>query len=177
MARKPRIWFPGAIYHVMCRGHRGQAIFVDDEDRRVYLDRLLRAVNDHGCSILSYCLMTNHVHLQVETSDVELWKMMKQVNMMYAIFFNKRYDYVGPLFQGRYRADLIKSLARKLDVSRYIHLNPVVARMVKSPLDYPWSSYPVYMGLSDDPLVSPERLLEYPQQQRVFYREYVEEDL
>ncbi|MDI9422881.1 MAG: transposase, partial [Bacillota bacterium] len=109
--------------------------------------------------------------------DVELWKMMKQVNMMYAIFFNKRYDYVGPLFQGRYRADLIKSLARKMEVSRYIHLNPVVARMVKNPLDYPWSSYPAFMGLSEDPLVSPERLLECPKEQRGLYREYVEEDL
>ncbi|HBG00023.1 MAG TPA: hypothetical protein DDW87_00410, partial [Firmicutes bacterium] len=70
MARKTRIWYPGAMYHVMCRGHRGQAIFLDNEDRRVFLNRLLHAIRDHSCNILSYCLMTNHVHLQVETSQV-----------------------------------------------------------------------------------------------------------
>ena len=176
MARKTRIWYPGAMYHVMCRGHRGQAIFLDNEDRRVFLNRLLHAIRDHSCNILSYCLMTNHVHLQVETSQVELWKMMKQLNMMYAIFFNKRYDYVGPLFQGRYRANLIRSLARRLEVSRYIHLNPVAAKLVTTPLDYPWSSYSVYMGVGEDPVVSPERLLESPLEQRERYQRYVEDD-
>lgn len=175
MARKPRVWYPGATYHVMCRGNRRQEIFKDDQDRQVYLKNLLWAKKNHRCNILSYCLMPNHVHLQIETSDVPIWKMMKQLNMMYAIFFNKKYGYVGYLFQDRYRAELIETDASNLAVSRYIHLNPVAAKMVESPFDYKWSSYRVYLGEQKDSLVSTEKILKYfLQQSRALYKEYVE---
>lgn len=175
MARKPRVWYPGATYHVMCRGNRRQEIFKDDMDRQVYLKNLLWTKRNHRCSILSYCLMPNHVHLQVETSDVPIWKMMKQLNMMYAIFFNKKYNYVGYLFQDRYKGELIETDASNLSVSRYIHLNPVAAKMVERPLDYKWSSYRVYLGEEKDSLVSTERILKYfLQQSRALYKEYVE---
>ena len=175
MPRGPRIWYPGATYHITCRGNHRQDIFRDDEDRRVYIERLIQAKDDHGCTILSYCLMTNHVHLQVQTSDVELWKMMKQLNMRYVLFFNAKYDLVGRLFQGRYRAELIDSHAYNVATSRYIHRNPVEAKMVKTPLEYPWSSYRDYLGKRFDILVSPETILAYfPGQSRELYQEYVE---
>ncbi len=176
MARKPRVWYPGATYHVMCRGNRRQEIFRHDKDRQAYLKNLLWAKRNHRCSILSYCLMPNHVHLQVETSDVPIWKMMKQLNMMYAIFFNKKYDFVGYLFQDRYRAELIETEASNLGVSRYIHLNPVAAKMVERPLDYQWSSYKVYLGKSKCSIVSTETILNYfPIRSRDQYKNYVEQ--
>ncbi|MCK9525817.1 MAG: transposase [Limnochordia bacterium] len=178
MPRKPRHWYPGATYHITCRGNHRQDIFKDAKDRQVYLAQLLQAKEDHSCTILSYCLMTNHVHLQVETSHVELWHMMKQLNQRYVLYFNRKYDLVGRLFQGRYRAELIKDLAGGLAVSRYIHLNPVVAAMVKTPSAYPWSSYRNFMGLRFDSLVWPERILDhFPQPRQKQYRTYVEQVL
>lgn len=175
MARKPRVWYPGAIYHIMCRGNHRHEIFRDDEDREVYLENLLWSKRNHGSSVLSYCLMTNHVHLQIETADVPIWKMMKQLNMMYAIFFNRKYNFVGHLFQGRYRAELIETDAYNIEISRYIHLNPVVANMVEVALEYPWSSYPNYMGEREDKLVSTGKVLSYfPGNSVQCYRRYVE---
>ena len=122
--------------------------------------------------------MTNHVHLQVETSDAPIWKMMKQLNMMFAIFFNKKYSFVGYLFQGRYRAELIETDAYNLEISRYIHLNPVVANMVEPPLDYPWSSYQDFLGHRKDKLVSPEKILAYfPNHDPALYQRFVEQSI
>lgn len=177
MARKPRRWFPGAIYHITCRGNHRRDIFLDDQDRLIYMKHLRQATKEHRCTVLSYCLMTNHVHLQVETADVELWRMMKQLNMRYVIYFNAKYDVVGHLFQGRYKAELIDSLAYNIKTSRYIHLNPVVAGLVKTPLEYPWSSYREYMGERFDPSVAPERILGlFPDLSSEDYRSYVEGD-
>lgn len=176
MARKPRVWYPGATYHIMCRGNRRHEIFRDDEDRQVYLQNLLWAKRNHNCLVLSFCLMTNHVHLQIETSDVPIWEMMKQLNMMFAIFINKKYDFVGYLFQGRYRDELIETDAQNLKISRYIHLNPVEANMVETPLDYPWSSYQNFLGKRTDKLVSPEKILSYfADHDSALYQRYVEQ--
>ncbi len=163
----------------LCAGgnHRHE-IYRDEEDREVYLENLLWSKRNHGCSILSYCLMTNHVHLQVETTHIPIWRMMQQLNMMYAIFFNKKYNFVGHLFQGRYRAELIETDAYNIEISRYIHLNPVAAKMVEAPLDYPWSSYQNYMGERKDKIVSTEKVLAYfPRNSRERYRRYVERPL
>ncbi len=174
MPRKPRIWYPGAMYHITCRGNHRREIFLDDQDRIVYLRQLLQAKEDHECSILAYCLMGNHVHLQVETSEVEIWKMMKQLNMRYVIYFNAKYDLVCRLFQDRYRAELIEDSAYSIRASRYIHLNPVVAQMVKHPLDYPWSSYREYAGVRRDNVVSPGKILIHFAGNVREYQQYVE---
>ena len=175
MPRKPRIWYPGAIYHIVCRGNRRQEIFRDDQDRMAYLGRLLEAKEKHDCKILSYCLMKNHVHLQVQTSDIEIWKMMKQVNMNYAVFFNSKHNCVGHLFQGRYRSKLIETNAYNLAVSRYIHLNPVAAEIAENPQDYEWSSYQVYLGRRSDRIVTVDEILKYfPNNCSIEYQKYVE---
>lgn len=178
MPRKARVWYPGAIYHIMCRGNHRHEIFRDNEDREVYLTHLKAAKDKHGCYLLSYCLMTNHVHLQVETTDIPIGKMMKQVNMMYAIFFNKKYHFVGHLFQGRYRSELIKTDSYNLDISRYIHLNPVNANMVEFPEEYSWSSYRDYVRVPRDKIVSVEKILQYfPGNNRLSYQKFVERGL
>src|SRR5665648_1196779 len=102
MARKARIWWPGATYHVMCRGNHQHEIFRDDEDREVYLSVLRQVQSTHPYILHTYCLMTNHVHLQLETKEVKLGAIMKMINMKYAIYFNKKYHFVGQLLQGRY---------------------------------------------------------------------------
>ena len=104
MPRKNRIWYPGALYHIMCRGNHRNDIFRDDEDRQVYITKLREAKEYYDFNLFSYCLMTNHVHLQIETKDIELGILMKRINMTYAIYFNQKYNFVGHLFQGRYRS-------------------------------------------------------------------------
>ncbi|WP_245983580.1 transposase [Ammoniphilus oxalaticus] len=124
MARKHRIWYPGASYHIMCRGNRRHDIFRDDEDREYYLSILLHVQSKFPHLLHSYCLMTNHVHLQIQTKDDSISKIMKRINMLYSIYVNRKYNVVGYLFQGRYRSELIDSDAYQLETSRYIHLNP-----------------------------------------------------
>ena len=94
----------------------------------------------------SYCLMTNHVHMIVQTGSQELWKFMKKLLGSYARYFNDRYDYKGHLFEKRYTACLIEDDRYLLEASRYIHLNPVKALMVRGPLDYEYSSYKAFVG-------------------------------
>ena len=146
MARKNRIWYPGAIYHVMNRGNRKESIFRDNEDYLLFLQKVKEVKSIYPCKIHALCLMPNHFHLELETEDVEPGKIMSKLLSTYATSFNKKYSLSGHLFGGRYKACLIKDDAYFLEVSRYIHLNPVKALMVKSPLDYKYSSYPLFVA-------------------------------
>lgn len=125
-----------------------------------------------------YCLMSNHVHLQIATDDTEIWTIMKKINWSYSKYFNKKYDKVGHLFQNRYYSDIIEDDAYLLQTSKYIHLNPVKAGIVDQPIKYPWSSYGVYMGVYKNSLIHEDDTLVYFQYDRSLYKEYVEsEDL
>ena len=178
MPRKNRVWYPGAVYHIMCRGNHRQDIFRDDEDRLFYLTTLKEVKKDLPYILHSYCLMTNHVHLQIETGDINISQVMKRINMLYAIYFNKKYKFVGHLFQDRYRSELIEETPHHLELSRYIHLNPVRANIVERPDLYQWSSYKVYMGDQQDQLTSTEQILGcFSPPQNHHYREFVEEAL
>jgi len=146
MPRKRRIWYPGAQYHIMCRGNHRAEIYREEEDRQVYLTLLEETRKKYPFGLISYCLMNNHVHLQIETFDTEPGMFMKMLNMKYAIYFNKKYNFVGHLFQGRYRSELIKSDSHLLQTSKYIHLNPVRANIVENPSMYEWSSYRAYLN-------------------------------
>jgi putative transposase len=175
VARKHRIWYPGASYHIMCRGNHRHDIYRDDEDREYYLTTLRYVQKLFPYRLHSYCLMTNHVHLQMETADHQISQIMKRINMLYSIYFNKKYNFIGHLFQGRYRAELIETDAYQLEISKYIHLNPVRANMVDTPIDYPWSSYFYYTEGSFNSLVTTEKILQYFSQPRTDrYRKYVE---
>jgi putative transposase len=178
MPRKNRIWFPGAVYHIMCRGNHRQEIFRDENDRLYYLSTLKEVKENIPYLLHSYCLMTNHVHLQIETVDISISQIMKRINMQYAIYFNKKYDFVGHLFQDRYHSELIETEPVHLHISRYIHLNPVKASIVERPELYRWSSYNTYIGEQQDQLISIEKILSCfspPRGRR--YQAFVEEDL
>jgi putative transposase len=178
MSRKHRIWYPEACYHIICRGNRSQDIFRDEEDRQFYLTTLRQVQKLISYYLHSYCLMTNHVHLQIETTKISISEVMKRINILYSIYFNYKYSFVGHLFQGRYRAELIDTDSYQLEISRYIHLNPVRANMVDFPLDYPWSGYSFYCQGEGHALLKTEKILSYfsfSQVQR--YREFVEKSI
>lgn len=150
MPRKKRIWYPEATYHVMSRGNRRSSIFQNYIDYVDFLEYMLRVKEKNSFRVYAICLMTNHFHVCLQTLDTELWKIMQKVLSVYAEEFNHRYSFTGHLFEGRYTAQLIEDERYFLEVSRYIHLNPVKARMVRTPLDYEYSSYGEYVNDDHD---------------------------
>ena len=145
MPRKKRIWYPGATYHVMSRGNRRNAIFRDESDHLDFLEYLKITKEVFPFRIHSICLMTNHFHMAIETIDVELWKIMHKLLLTYSANYNIKYELTGHLFENRYTAQIIEDERYFLEVSRYIHLNPVKARMVRDPVDYEYSSYSLFV--------------------------------
>ena len=141
MARKPRVEFPGAFYHVTARGNAQADIFHSDDDRLDFLQILADVIERCGWVLHSYCLMTNHYHLLIETPEANLGKGMQLLGGTYTHRFNRRNKRVGHVFQGRYKAVIVEKESHLLEVSRYIVLNPVKAGMVKSAIDYRWSSF------------------------------------
>lgn len=178
LARKPRLWFPGAIYHITNRGNRRSAIFYDDVDRKTYFELLEEARTYFPFHLHSYCLMTNHIHLQLEIIEHHPKEIMKRLNSQYAMYFNKRHQLVGHVFQGRYGSELLINTDYLLKVSRYIHMNPVEANMVKSPEEYLWSSYTSYITSSVNPHITTTKVLShFPEPKKDNYRMFVEEKL
>ncbi|MBD1383026.1 transposase [Metabacillus arenae] len=160
MARKLRVWYPGAMYHITARGNRRNVLYYDDQDYLKYLSLLAVTRSNLPFLLHSYCLMPNHLHLQLETIDFPIQSIMHDIHSKYARYFNRRYDLVGHVFQGRYGAKLIDDRDYFMKVSRYIHLNPLEASIVDKLEEYKWSSYRSYMKLDpDNQYVNPEKTL------------------
>src|SRR5690625_673373 len=151
MARPLRIEFDGALYHVTTRGDRREAIYEDNKDREDFLEVLAEVVERFNWLCHAYCLMGNHYHLVVETPDGNLSRGMRQLNGVYTQATNRRHRRSGHLFQGRFKAILVDKESYVLELTRYVVLNPVRAAMVKSPGDYPWSSYRAMVGEAEAP--------------------------
>jgi len=146
MARPLRIEFPGALYHVMARGNARAAIFEDADDRLNLLEILGRTCGRFDWTVWAYCLMDNHYHLLVETHAATLSRGMREINGQYTQAYNRRHRRVGHVLQGRYKAVLVERDPYLLELSRYIVLNPVKARMVKRVEQWPWSNYGAVLG-------------------------------
>jgi REP element-mobilizing transposase RayT len=157
MPRKPRIEFEGAIYHVMSRGNRGDAIFLNEKDCEVFLDTLDEACSRTGWQVHAFVLMGNHYHLLLETPEANLVAGMKWLQGTYTQRFNSRHKVRGHLLQGRYKALLVDGSVENYfsTVSAYIHLNPARARLFDLKegklSDYRWSSYSLYLEPSKRP--------------------------
>jgi putative transposase len=151
MARTLRLEYPGAIYHVTSRGNARRKIYFDAEDREEFLSTLACVVERFAWVCHAYCLMDNHYHLLIETPDANLSRGMRQLNGVYTQRFNRRHRKVGHLFQGRYKAIVVERDSYLLELTRYIVLNPVRAKMVKLPEEYVWSSFRPTMGLEPKP--------------------------
>lgn len=178
MARPVRIEYPGAVYHVVCRGNNRQNVFKDDRDRKRYLEKLVHYCELKEVRLLCYCLLSNHIHLLLETPQGNLSRMMQPFQTSYTLYFNRRHRRSGHVFEQRYKAFLVDKDNYLLQVSRYIHLNAVEAKLVKRPQDYRWSSYGAYVGGGRMRGLRTATVLEQlgakPRQQIRSYREYVE---
>ena len=146
MARKPRIHYPGAFYHVILRGNGGQDIFYSKADRSRFYLLLQEGIERYGHRIHAFCLMSNHLHLVVQVGDIPLSKILQNISFRYTRYINKRKKRIGHLFQGRYKAILIDADSYLLELVRYIHNNPLRADMATQPDQYQWSSHRAYLG-------------------------------
>ncbi|MBN1426686.1 transposase [Candidatus Fermentibacteria bacterium] len=151
MARPLRIDFPGGHYHITARGVAGTTIFGDDDDRLDFLARLQQLCQRFGVLVHAYCLMDTHYHLELETPEGHLSRSMQWLNETYASAFNRRYRRSGYLFQGRFHSAVIEAESYLSALTRYIHLNPVRAGMVRRPWKYDWSSCRAYLGMVEPP--------------------------
>ncbi len=159
MARKPRIHYPGAFYHVILRGNARQDIFFEDDDRHRFYLLLQEGTERFRHCIHAFCLMTNHVHLLVQVADVPLSRIIQNLSFRYTRWANWRQGKSGHLFQGRYKAILVDADEYLLELVRYLHLNPVRAGMAGDPMDFPWSSHRAYCGRESIPWLSADLTL------------------
>lgn len=146
MARKPRLHIPGGVYHVMLRGNGGQDVFFNEADRYHFYLLLQEGIARYSHRIHGFCLMPNHVHIAIQVADESLSKIMQNMSFRYTRWINRRKKRVGHLFQGRYKAILVDQDSYLLALVRYIHLNPVRAKIVRQPSAYPWSGHRAYLG-------------------------------
>ena len=137
MSRPLLLEFEGAHYHVTSRGDRREPIFEDDSDHNAWLAVFAQGLERFDATAFAYCLMGNHYHFVVQTHQPNLSRLMRQINGVYTQSYNRRHAKVGHLFQGRFKAVVVDEEAYFLEVCRYVDLNPVRARMVKQPQDWP----------------------------------------
>ena len=151
MARRPRLQFAGAIYHVMARGNRKSTIFHDDHDRRQFLRVVAEAATAYDLRIMALCLMGNHYHLLLETPDRNLSEAMQFINGVYAQRSNRRYAQTGHVFEARFRSLVIQRESYLRRAARYVVRNPVRAKWVPDAAAWAWSSYRATAGLKCPP--------------------------
>lgn len=161
MVRKKRIWDPNLFSHVISRGNRRDALFYEEGDFKIFL-HILRKVNEKSpFELASYCLMTNHFHLLMRSEYQSISKVMSLINKRYADYYNTKYNLTGHVFEKRFFDKIIASPIDMLEVSRYIHLNPVKAGIVTTPENYRWSSYRYYRYTGKDPLLNKNAILKF----------------
>jgi len=146
MARKPRIHFNNAVYHVILRGLDDQAVFKSVADRRSWEALVAEGVERFGHKIHAYCWMNDHVHLVVQVADAPLSKIMQNLSFRYTRYFNKHYHQDGPIFHGRYKAILIEPEPYLNGLVRFVHNVPVRAGKARAAANFKWSSHVNYLG-------------------------------
>jgi len=180
MARKPRIEYPRAFYHIIARGNRKERIFLDDGDRNHLLELLKKYKRRYNFVLYAYALMDNHIHLLMETKEVPLSRIMQGILQSHTQWYNKRNRTVGHLFQGRYKAILCDKRDYLLVLVRYIHLNPIragIKRLVVSK----WTSHKIYLSGECNDLVDTSLVLtQFSKRKSVavkLYREFIREGM
>jgi REP element-mobilizing transposase RayT len=188
MARPLRIEYPEACYHVINRGNRRNQVFFSDSDYELFLEKLGEYLELYEVDLFSYCLMPNHYHLFLKTSQANLGNFMQAFNTSFTVSMNRKHGESGHLFQGRYKAQLVESELYKNMLSRYIHLNPVKVKSLKNVLlaslkkrlrDYKWSSFRYYLGIAEKPNWLNRSFIlsswgKDAEEKIKYYREYVE---
>ena len=184
MPRQARLDTPGALHHIMIRGINRSPIFKDEEDKRVFLQRLGHEVTEGQCSVYAWVLMVNHVHLLFKSGKHSISTVMRRLLTWYAQFFNRKQHRSGHLFENRYKSILCDEETYLLALVRYVHLNPVRAKIV-STLDeldrYPWSGHPTILGKASHSWMETEYVLSRFGKSRrnaqTAYRRFIEEGM
>jgi REP element-mobilizing transposase RayT len=177
MSRPYRLQGENCCYHITSRGDDRKKIFISDYDRRKFLEYLNTAKSKYKYYLYAYVLMDNHYHLLLETTQPNLSKIMHFVNSSYTTYYNIKRHRCGHVFQGRYKSILVDKDNYLLELTRYIHLNPVRAKMVPRPEDYPWSSYKGYLKKPGDTSIDREQINQYIALGPEKYQEFVEEGI
>lgn len=168
MGRAWRIEYEGAFYHILSRGNERKDIFLDDKDRRMFLNVIGEMSERFEISIFAYVLMTNHYHILIRTQRANLSKAMQWLGVTYTRRFNNRHSRSGHLFEGRFKSIIVQNDAYMMQLSCYIHRNPLRAGIIKSLSDYKWSSYRAYAyGRAAPDWLSTELILDqFPSSER-----------
>src|SRR6185369_1640463 len=161
MPRKPRIEVGGGLYHVITRGNNRRKIFRSHDDYLRFTSILEHQKAKLAFYLYAYCLMPNHVHLLIEMQDGPVSRIMQRVLTSYSQYHNRKYKKIGHVFQGRYKSILCQTDRYLGELVRYIHLNPVRARMVKRPEHYEYSGHRAYLGFDKTALVDAEPVLRH----------------
>lgn len=185
MSSRKTILAPGQYYHIYNRGHNKQQIFLKHQDYHRYINRMETYLEKHDITILAYCLMPNHVHFLIRQDGEEaIQQFIHRLHTSYTMFFNKKYERVGSVFQGRFKARMIDSEEYLLHVSRYIHQNPIdilsFQGQALSLKDYPWSTYRYYIRPSlPSPICDTSILLDYfsKTHKQLSYKNFVEGEI
>lgn len=184
MPRQPRqdTIASNALYHIVSRGNNQRRIFRSGRDYKKFLQVLEETKKKYPFFLYSYNLLPNHYHLEIETQEIPISKIMHQFNNSYAKYFRRRYRGSGHLFQERFFSALIEKDSYFWALARYVDLNAVEAGLAENPKDYPWSSYQIYYQEKyDDKLIDRKRFLEYcgedSEKARQSYLEFIEEEL
>ena len=180
MPRPLRIEFQDAWYHIMNRGAGYKDIFKTEKHRLMFLDLLAEATSLFGIRIHAYCLMNNHYHLLINTPRANLSRAMRHINGLYTQRFNRSVKRDGPLFRGRYKAIVVDKNGYLLQVSRYIHRNPVAAKICAAPQSYKWSSCRYYCGGGNNPTwlrINEILSMQSSKNKQEGYKKYVNEEL
>lgn len=179
MPRPLRIQEAGFVHHVIARGNDQQTLFNDKEDFQAYIDFLEESRKNYPIQIYNFVLMSNHIHLLLEPAqEGNLSKFMEHVSKGYAKYFNKKYKRSGHVFQGRFKSFLIQEERYFFACNRYIDFNPLKARMVRDPKEYPWSGYRS-LAFGSDPVIKLnlhslyENLGKNPGERHIAYRALV----
>jgi putative transposase len=151
----------GNYYHLYNRGNNRQEIFLERKNYSLFILLIRQHLIKNKVDIIAYCLMPNHYHLLVYLNDENLSQIMQSFSLAYTKSINQHFKRVGSLFQGRFQAKHVDTDEYLLHLSRYIHLNPVKANLVKHPQEWDFSSYSGYIGLQDNNLIKPEKVVEY----------------
>lgn len=146
MARSPRLFIPGAVYHVYCRTARGEMVFSDHTEATEFVGTMADVKRFHGFHVLAWCLIGNHYHLVIRTRDTPLWRSMARIQCRIARGHNRRRRVLGRLWQSRYKARVVRDESYYRKLLAYVHLNPVAAGLAEDPAAYRWSGHAALLG-------------------------------
>jgi len=174
MARPYRLQAEHCLYHITSRGDDRKKIFVNERDYRKFLEYLRTAKKMFQFHLCAYCLMGNHYHLLIETTLPNLSKIMQYINTAYTIYYNTKHKRCGHLFQGRFKSIIVEADSYFSELTRYIHLNPIKAKIADSPEKYPWSSYNAYLdNKTEDFMIDKDRIKELLAMDVSEYRQFI----